>query len=115
MTQSEYDTRVGRHESFLMAQDGQFLGTLTSNKYQFDSVMNPYGRYGSKYSSTSIFNQYGRYGGRFAQYSPFNPYTRTPPKIIFEGNCVGLLTINENIINGLNPECLFCWIRNKKL
>lgn len=55
MTQGEYEMRVRRQESFLLAQDGQFLGMLSSNKYQSDSVMN---KYGSKYSSTSIFNQY---------------------------------------------------------
>lgn len=58
MTQGEYEMRVRRQESFLLAQDGQFLGMLSSNKYQSDSVMN---EYGSKYSSTSIFNQYGQY------------------------------------------------------
>ena len=60
MTQGEYEMRVRRQESFLLAQDGQFLGMLSSNKYQSDSVMNEYGSYGSKYSLTSIFNQYGQ-------------------------------------------------------
>lgn len=60
MTQGEYEMRVRRQESFLLAQDGQFLEMLSSNKYQSDSVMNEYGSYGSKYSSTSIFNQYGQ-------------------------------------------------------
>lgn len=115
MTQSEYDIRVGRQESFLMAQDGQFLGALTSNKYQFDSIMNQYGRYGSKYSSTSIFNKYGRYGGRYAQYSPFNPYTSTPPKIIFKGICIGVLSINKNQKNSLDPYGLFDWIHDRRL
>ena len=85
MTQCEYEMRVRRRESFLLAQDGQFLGMLSSNKYQSDSVMNEYGSYGSKYSSTSIFNQYGQYGSRYASYSPFNPYTSTPPQIILRG------------------------------
>lgn len=54
MLQSEYDLRVRRQESFILAQDGQFLGTLSSNIYQSDSIMNEYGIYGSKYSATSI-------------------------------------------------------------
>ena len=66
MTQGEFEMRVRRQESFLLAQDGQFLGMLSSNKYQSDSVINKYGSYGSKYSSTSIFNQYGQYGSRYA-------------------------------------------------
>lgn len=94
MTQGEYEMRVRRQESFLLAQDGQFLGMLSSNKYQSDSVMNEYGSYGSKYSSTSIFNQYGQYGNRYATYSPFNPYTSTPPQIILRGRWVGLLSSN---------------------
>lgn len=85
MTQGEFEMRVRRQESFLLAQDGQFLGMLSSNKYQSDSVINKYGSYGSKYSSTSIFNQYGQYGSRYATYSPFNPYTSTPPQIILRG------------------------------
>ena len=60
MTQGEYEMRVRRQDSFLLAQDGQFLGMLSANKYQSDSVMNEYESYGSKYSSTSIFNQYGQ-------------------------------------------------------
>lgn len=42
MTQGEYEMRVRRQESFLLSQDGQFLGILSSNKYQLDSVMNEY-------------------------------------------------------------------------
>ena len=42
MTQGEYDMMVRRKESFLLAQDGQFLGMLSSNRFQSDSVMNEY-------------------------------------------------------------------------
>ena len=34
-------------------------GSFNSNKYDPDSVSNPYGRYGSKYYSDSINNPYG--------------------------------------------------------
>lgn len=115
MTQGEYEMRIRRQESFLLAQDGQFLGILSSNRYQTDSVMNEYGSYGSKYSSTSIFNQYGLYGGRYASYSPFNPYTNTPPKIILRGCEVAFLTTNTYLRNRLDPYQLFDWIRENKL
>lgn len=107
--------RVRRQESFLLAQDGQFLGILTSNKYLSDSVMNEYGNYGSRYSSTSIFNKYGQYGSRYAFYSPFNPYTNTPPKIILRGMWVGLLSTNRFLQNALDPHQLIDWIINKGL
>ena len=110
MTQNEYEHRIRRHESFLVAQDGQFLGLLSSNKYQSDSVLNEYGRYGSKYSSTSIFNQYGRYGSPYSKYSPFNLYTNTPPYIVLRGREVGLLTVNSFLRNRLDPNQLIDWI-----
>lgn len=110
MNQGEYEIRVRRQESFLLAQNGQFLGILSSNKYQADSVMNEYGVYGSKYSSTSIFNQYSQYGSRYGFYSPFNPYTSTPPQIILKGQLVGLLTANTFLQNRLDPHQLFDWI-----
>lgn len=110
MTDGEFETRIRRQESFLLAQDGQFLGILSSNKYQTDSVMNEYGTYGSKYSSTSIFNQYSQYGSRYGFYSPFNPYTSTPPQIILKGQWVGLLTANTFLQNRLDPHQLFDWI-----
>lgn len=107
--------RVRRQESFLLAQDGQFLGILSSNRYQLDSVMNEYGSYGSRFSSTSIFNQYCQYGSKIGFYSPFNPHTNTPPKIIFRGQWVGLLTMNMFLQNRLDPHQLFDWIYNNGL
>ena len=115
MTDGEFEMRIRRQESFLLAQDGQFLGILSSNKYQTDSVMNEYGTYGSKYSSTSIFNQYSQYGSRYGFYSPFNPYTSTPPQIILNGHWVGLLTANTFLQNRLDPHQLFDWIYDNGL
>lgn len=115
MTDGEFEMRIRRQESFLLAQDGQFLGILSSNKYQTDSVMNEYGTYGSKYSSISIFNQYSQYGSRYGFYSPFNPYTSTPPQIILKGQWVGLLSSNTFLQNRLDPHQLFDWIYDNGL
>ena len=115
MLQGEYDLRVRRQESFLLAQDGQFLGLLSSNKYQIDSIMNEYGVYGSKYSATSIFNQHSRYGSPHASYSAINPNTSTPPLIILKGQLIGVLTMNEHLQNCLNPNLLLDFIRANSL
>jgi hypothetical protein len=64
----------GSHDSpKLYDSQGNFRGNLNSNKYDPDSVANPYGRYGSKYSNDSINNPYGA-GSRYNQDSPNNPY-----------------------------------------
>lgn len=57
----------------LIDSQGNFRGNLNANKYDPDSVANPYGRYGSKYSSDSINNPYGA-GSKYKQDSPNNPY-----------------------------------------
>jgi len=66
----------------LVGEDGTYLGTLSSNPYDPNSVSNPYGRYGSRYSPDSINNPYGLYGSPYSSYSATNPYTTQAPKIV---------------------------------
>jgi hypothetical protein len=61
---------------------GRYLGNLSTNQYDPDSVGNPYGRYGSPYSEDSINNPYGKYGSSSSNDSPNNPYATNPPIII---------------------------------
>lgn len=63
-------------------ETGKYLGTLSSNPYDRDSVSNPYGRYGSEYSADSINNKYGVYGSPYSNKSANNPYARSAPVII---------------------------------
>lgn len=65
---------------------GKYLGNLSSNKYDINSVSNPYGPYGSKHSLDSINNPHGQYGSRYSQDSPNNPYATNAPAIIAPGS-----------------------------
>jgi hypothetical protein len=47
------------------SQGGKYLGNLNDNRYDNNSVSNPYGRYGSRYSQDSINNPYGPYGNLY--------------------------------------------------
>ena len=62
-------------------QTGKYLGNLSSNPYDANSISNPYGRYGSEYSADSINNPYGKYGSQYSNDSPNNPYATNPPAI----------------------------------
>ena len=42
----------------LYSPRGAYMGNLNDNRYDSNSVSNPYGRYGSQYSSDSINNPY---------------------------------------------------------
>lgn len=72
-------------QPIIVAPDGTYLGKLSSNQYDPDSVSNPYGRYGSRYSPDSINNPYGQYGSRYSNQSPNNPYAMQPPTIVRPG------------------------------
>jgi hypothetical protein len=78
--------------SVLVADDGQYLGLISCNGYDADSIFNSFGTYGSPFSSRSIWNEFGRYGGEFGRYSPFNRFTSTPPYIFANGRFVAYLT-----------------------
>ncbi|BAY18367.1 hypothetical protein NIES21_42130 [Anabaenopsis circularis NIES-21] len=94
----------------LWAADRQFLGVLSNNQYDMNSISNPYGNYGGKYGSYSIFNPYGNYGSKCGNYSPYNIYCSTPPFIIYQEQIVLVVSKNANLqINGvqvLDPDLL---------
>lgn len=115
MTAEELQNRCSNRESFLLADNGQYLGRLTTNIYDSSSILNEYGIYGSKYSATSIWNEYGLYGGQYSIMSPFNPYTISPPYVYLRGVLVGRLSINKYLINSVSPENLKDWMKNNYL
>lgn len=91
----------------LLADDGTYLGLISSNKYDSDSVCNKYGEYGSKYASTSVRNKYGTYGSAYSSSSAYNKYTSSPPAIILGGVQVGYLTKNSVLSGAIDPDILF--------
>lgn len=108
--------RIIQKQSFLVADDGQFLGKLNLNQYDLESISNNYGLYGSPYSSTSIKNRYSQYGSEYSSLSPYNGYTSTPPIIYFRGIKYGRLSKNRyNIGNLLDPDFLNDWMLNNNL
>lgn len=74
-----YATDGGR----IYGADGTYLGKLNANRYDPESVANPYGRYGSRYSSTSINNPYSEYGSKYSNSSARNPYASAPPVVLY--------------------------------
>ena len=94
----------------VVSPTGEYLGTTSSNKYDSESINNPYGRYGSKYSSESVNNPYGKYGSRYSPESANNPYATNTPKLYGEttGDERGRLSANqydpESIENRYSPR-----------
>ncbi len=99
------------------AQDnskGKFLGNLNDNKYDSNSISNPYGTYGSKYSSDSIKNPYSEYGSKYSDKSVTNPYTMNAPKIYDQyGNYAGKLSANKYDPDSINNPSSMYYIKRK--
>src|SRR5580765_5584722 len=66
----------------LYAADGTYLGKLSTNKLDPESVSNPLGIYGNPISPTSIWNRIGPYGSEISPFSPFNKLTTDAPIIV---------------------------------
>lgn len=109
---SEGDARQVIGESFLEAQDGVFLGRLTPNKFDTESIFNRYGPYGNKFSQTSFLNKFSPYGNQFSQLSAYNRMANSPPKIFKNGSHVGFLTKNSMIHKRVDPDEIFDWASN---
>lgn len=70
-----------------------YLGQWSSNPYSPDSTSNPYGA-GSPYGNT-IINPYGKYGSPYSNQSVTNPYATDAPKLFDnQGNYRGRLSTN---------------------
>jgi hypothetical protein len=88
----------------LFSRDGKFLGNLNTNRYDPNSVSNPYGRYGSRYSTDSINNPYGIYGSRYSDHSVQSPYGKGVEIRSHDGRFLGNLNANRYDLDSIaNP------------
>lgn len=72
-----------------------YLGRLSTNQYDSESISNPYGVYGSQYSPHSINNPYSEYGNPYSPGSVSNPYALSTPSIYgSDGTYLGKLSSN---------------------
>ena len=79
----------------LIAPDGTYLGLLTADTSDQQSIINPGGPYGFPKSAASIFNPSIPYGGEKGIFSPFNPQSPSPPSVYKDGKFYTYLTEND--------------------
>lgn len=96
----------------IIADDGEFLGRITTNCLDRQSIGNEIGPHGSSVGRASIFNDVGRYGGRVSVMSPFNRLSTSPPRIYLNGEFVAYLTVNQLSSPRIDPNALVGWIRS---
>jgi hypothetical protein len=95
----------------LIAADDKFLGTVNTNRFDPESMLNRFGDYGSPYQENSIFNKYGDYGSRYGSYSPWNRYA-TPPVFVKNGESLGRLTVDAKVKDRIDPDEFVNWLKS---
>jgi flagellar motility protein MotE (MotC chaperone) len=85
----------------LISQDNKYLGLLSSDVYERDSICNSSGKYGNQYDSNSIHNQFGSYGSEFSSDSPYSEHGQSPPVIVFQGQAIAVVTRNKYLASDL--------------
>src|ERR1043165_7637526 len=99
---------------YIIAADDKYLGKISSNEFDLDSIMNSFGDYGSKFSNKSIFNDFGDYGGMFAMNSPFNKFATDPPRVYTSrGAFVAYLTVNTVKAPVMDPHFLIAILKQR--
>jgi hypothetical protein len=68
--------------SITVGPQGQYLGNLSANRLDTDSVSNPLGRSESPLSPDSINNPMGRWGSSANSYSVTNSYPTRGPRVV---------------------------------
>jgi hypothetical protein len=91
----------------LLASDGTYLGKVSSNQFDYESICNDFGAYGNPFAYVSVRNDFGPYGNPYSLKSVYNEFTSTPPRIIYQGAVVGYLTKNSYLRGALDPDLLF--------
>jgi len=111
-----YCSYVGMY-IFAQDQNIQYLGLITSNQFNTESIINDFGDYGSQFSSTSIRNQFSTYGSQFSSYSAYNEFTSTPPIIYSYSSSTGkftavaYLTKNTFKLPAVDPDLLIATLK----
>jgi hypothetical protein len=90
----------------LVASDGTFLGIITWNEYDPNSIFNSVGRYGSSVSPTSIWNDVCQYGSDISSKSAFNDLASSPPLLVRDETVIGYLTLNISKRGAIHPLLL---------
>jgi hypothetical protein len=103
----------------LIAQNGTYLGAVSSNPYASDGVCNEFSTYGNPYSATSIYNEFGTYGSQYAAQSAYNTLSTTPPAIVCSdsGDIIAFVTKNKFVTGAqrIDPDALCAVLANSGL
>ena len=63
---------------------GRYLGNLSANEFDANSVNNEFGTYGNQFNPNSVNNIFGPYGSDYSNTSINNPFATNAPSIMVD-------------------------------
>jgi len=94
----------------IVAGDGTLLGVLSRHAGTTDSIADRFGPYGDPSSALSIFNPTGPYGSPDSPLSPYHPDPDTPPRLVRDGEVLGVLSANSRLPDRIDPNEVVVWL-----
>jgi len=94
-----YSTSAHSQQILIFGGDNnrEFLGCLTCNEYDTNSVFNDFSTYGWG-NDFGKWNPFGNYANSFSSYSACNQFTSNSPVLVDrQGKFYGRLTLNEYV------------------
>lgn len=89
----------------IVASDSTYLGKITQNVLDPESITNVVGNYGSIVSPNSILNIVGNFGSVVSPLSPFNVVANDPPRVLDNnGNFFAYLSKNILKTPRIDPD-----------
>lgn len=108
---SDIDDQLGTIEGADMyAADNTYLGRVTRNAFDGESLANEFSTYGNSFNANSIFNKFGPYGNPYSQLSPFNEFSRTPPRLMKGQKILAYVSNNQFVSPRVDPRALLAWL-----
>lgn len=94
----------------VVSGDGEFLGFVTRNHDDPNSLANVQGIYGSPLAPNSIFNKNGKFGKDGSDFSVSNNLALRPPRIVKDDGKWIYITANKAISPRVGMEELVNWL-----
>jgi len=98
----------------VFGQHGKYLGKITWNSFDRESIGNTFGPHGSDYSATSIFNSFSQDGSEFSALSAFNELAGRPPIIYVNGQAKWYSSVKATKTPRIAPSQLYWCIGRSK-
>ena len=110
---AELVTAIRSGRAILLADDGTFLGKVSREAADAQSILNEEGAFGNPKSPFSLTNPESKYTNKDSDQSVSNPSAKRPPKLFYDGNLLAFVTANEHLTPRVRLQDILAVLRGE--